>query len=115
MFGCQVCMKITYHSLGHPWLISRRLLGFLLLVFFHGLLDLFGGDSRLDGQRVLAFDVFVVNNLKDSALLQGLDDGSVRLVFAHPGEAADALERDWLVLLAASLVEKVFVMDKILI
>lgn len=106
----------AHHALGYPWLIGWRYNNALpLLLFLHGCPDLFGGNGGIYGERNSAFDVLVVDDFQHCAPLQRLDNRSEGLVLAHPGESTEALECNGLVLLATSLVEKVFVCDKVLV
>jgi hypothetical protein len=110
-----VRLQATHHSLGHPWLISRGSVAFSLLLFLHGCLDLFRGHSGVYGEWNSALDVLVVDDLERCASLQRLDDRSERLVLAHLRKLAELLDFIGLVFLAASLVEKEFVVGKVLI
>jgi hypothetical protein len=108
-------LQATHHSLGHPWLISRGSIALFLLLFLHGYLDLFRGHGGFYGEWNPALDILVVDDFERCASLQRLDDRPERLVLAHLGELAELLDFIGLVFLAASLVEKEFVVGKVLI
>lgn len=108
--------QAAHHALGHPWLIGWRCdVALPLLLFLHRCLDLFRGYGGVYSERNPTLDILVVDDFQHCALLQRLDDRSEGLVLAHPGELTEALECNGLVLLATSLVEKVFVCDKVLV
>jgi hypothetical protein len=60
-------------------------------------------------------DKLVVDDLECCAPLQRLDDGSERLVLAHLGELTELPDFKGFVLFTTDLVEKVRVLDKVLV